>query len=150
MNVINRVQSMESEAYTSKQASAAGSVVNFVISSMIQTLMMVTGTSVAKAIFTHVLPFDPQIFSREGFEVRRAVALTVFATIVVSVLRVLYPAGLPIALGGSFGNASSNASEPAAVVSGGGSPIGVVQTRRDDLPMPGMGMPANSKMFHPF
>jgi hypothetical protein len=144
---------MESEAYTSKQASAAGSVVNFVISSMIQTLMMVTGTSVAKAIFTHVLPFDPQIFSREGFEVRRAVALTVFATIVVSVLRVLYPAGLPIALGGSFGNASSNASDPTPSVLGGGgvgSPIGVVQTRRDDLPMPGMGMPANSKMFHPF
>ena len=54
---------------------------------------MVTGTAVAKMIFTKLLPFDPAVYSREGFETRRALVLVAFLAAIITVMRFLYPAG---------------------------------------------------------
>lgn len=106
MNILNATQ--KAESVIQKEANVAGSVLNFAMASMLSSLMLMTGTAVAKAIFTNFLPFDHSIMSKEGYEIRRAATLVLFSTFIVSILRIVYPAGLPISLGGSFGSASTN------------------------------------------
>lgn len=151
--VIQKIQQIEQVAYTQRQASTLGCVLSFVSQAIFQSLAMVTGTAVAKALFTRLLPFDHTIFSREGFETRRAVVLVVFMTFLVMVFRLLYPQGLPVALGGlvegpggsSGGAAASTAASPQAVpIRPILNPAGDRSLARDDLPN------NNSRMFHPF
>lgn len=151
-SVIQKIQHIEQAAYTNRQASTLGCVLSFVSQALFQSLAMVTGTAVAKALFTHLLPFDHSLYSREGFETRRAVVLIAFMTVLVMVFRFLYPQGLPVALGGlvnngvgesSGGAAASSAAPQAVPIRPVLSPTGDRSLARDDLPN-------NSRMFHPF
>lgn len=151
--VINKIQHIEQVAYASRQSSVMSSVLSFVSQALFQSLAMVTGTAIAKALFTRLLPFNHDVFSREGFETRRALVLLGFMTILVMVFRFLYPQGLPVALGGLVQPPSSpDAPPPASGVARAPpravlNPCGDRPMARDDLPT--TSGPASGP-FHPF
>lgn len=128
IGVMKNIQSIEQVAFTNSQTSTANVVVSFILQSVIQSIAMVAGTAVAKMLFTKLLPFDPAVYSREGFETRRALVLMAFLAAIITVMRFLYPAGLPLALGGTGGPSSSGQSSSTVTVPG-GSGVGSVPPR---------------------